>query len=244
MNTQTSSKAALALAALLAAVALPARAAAGELSADLRLEPPDFGSDGGGALAADTLAPELLAGEGEGRLLHGGRGGYHVGGGPREGLLVGIDLGAALPIFVGNNEAAASFAAGGLVGWQFPNGVAVLFRYQDLGLRPDVVANTQWQLATFGMRYTFPYIIPQPFLEALVGLSLVNSNAPLAPGGGNLQISPGGAVGVGLALPLARHVAVEVAARDWLSPIGGDLFQILGLEAGVTVDFGAPPRPH
>ncbi len=197
------------------------------------------------AAVSEGLVPALVLDEDEGRLLHGlGSGGYHIRGGPREGVLVSIDAGAAFPIFTGSAEASPGFAAGGLVGYEFPNGVALEFRYQDLGLAPTLVDRTQWQLATVGMRYTFPYIVPMPFVEALVGASFVNSAVPFNSGGATVSVSPGGAAGLGLGLPLSRHVAVDLAARDWISPVGPSAFQVLVVDLGLTVSFGAPPRPH
>lgn len=197
------------------------------------------------AASADLLdLPQLVLGSAEGRLIGGGGpGGYLVHGGPPSGFLFGVDAGAAIPIVGSGVESRISLALGARLGYQLPNGLSLAFCYQDLGLSPDLVDGALLQFATLNVRYTFPYIFPMPFIEAMVGLSFATSDTALGPGQGTTAVGAGGAIGAGASFPLTHHVAIDVGVRDWLAPVSSQLFQVLSIEAGVSFAFGGPARP-
>ncbi len=195
------------------------------------------------ALASGPGDASGLLDEAEGRLLHPGSGGYHVAGGPPSGYLFGLDVGAALPLATGGVESQANLSLGARLGYQFANGLSVAFRYEDLGLAPDLVDSAQFQFAALEVRYSFPYVFPMPFIEAAAGLSIATANAPLRLGGGSVSVGPGGSVGLGVSFPLTHHFAIDVTGRDWLAPLSGQLFQIFTIEAGLAFAFGGPARP-
>ncbi len=198
-----------------------------------------------GARADESLGPSLAGGAlsdllqtAEGRLLHGGSGGYHVSGGPLSGYLVGVDVGAALPLATGGVEAQPSVSLAARFGYQFENGLSLALRYEDLGLSPNLIDGAQLQFIAVNARYSFPFIFPMPFVEADIGLSIATSDGPLGPGQGSTSAGPGGALGVGVSFPVTHHFAIDVSARDWLAPVAGEVFQIFSVEAGVWFAFG------
>lgn len=227
---------------------------------DLRRASPSWGALGSAAVLAAVLClvttpalaevsplaqastwtfPDLVSSATEGRLLSGhSAGGFSLPGGPREGFLIGVDLGAAIPIPTGGLESQTSVALGARVGYQLRSGLSLAFQYEDLGLAPTLVDGTQWQIAALGARYEFPFLIPMPYVEVAVGLSFVNANAPLAPGQGNVSVEPAGGLGVGMAIPFGHHFAIDVGARDWLTPVNGTLLQVISLQAGIELIFG------
>jgi hypothetical protein len=188
------------------------------------------------AAAIPEAAP--LLDETEGRLLHPGRGGYHVPGGPPDGYLFGVDVGAAVPLATGGEESAVGLSLSGRFGYQFHDGLSLALRYEDLGLSPNLINGTQLQFVAADVRYSFPFILPMPFVEAAVGLGVGTSSAALAPGQGTTAVGPAGALGVGVSFPLTHHFAVDVGVRDWLTSIAGNLYQVFSLEAGVGFAFG------
>jgi hypothetical protein len=114
------------------------------------------------------------------------------------------------------------------VGWQFPSGITLHLRYDDLGLRPDPSASPL-QVATVGLRYSVPFFIPLPFAEVDAGSAFV---------GGDPKF--GASVGLGVSVPLGSHVLLDAAGRDWLIPISGELRQTLTACLGLTVTFASP----
>lgn len=184
-------------------------------------------------------APELLASMSRGRLVSGsGSAGFGVAGGPTEGLLIGVDLGAALPIAADGTQ--ANLALGVRVGYQLHSGLSLALQYQDLGVTPTLEDGTQWQVLGLGARYEFPFLFPMPYIEVAFGLSFVDVTPPAGAvtAQGTLSVGPGGGVGLGVALPLGHHVAIDVGARDWAAPVEGTLQQVISIQAGVEITFG------
>ncbi len=184
-------------------------------------------------------APDLLASLAKGRLISGsGPAGFRLAGGPSEGLLLGVDIGAALPISTNGGSSQANVALGARVGYQLHSGLSLALQYQDLGVSPTLIDGTQWQILALGARYEFPFLFPMPYVEVAFGLSFVDAAAPTVAGQGMLTVGPGAGVGLGVALPLGHHVAIDVGARDWLAPVNGALLQVVSVQAGVEVTFG------
>ena len=208
------------------------------LSEPLVLSLPDEASLG--------LLPERLPGDlldlGSSRLIGWHHGGHHGAGGANEGPTFGIDAGGAFPLPSSGQEAAASVALGARAGYQWADGIAVQLRYDDLGLNRTLLANSQLQFLTVGMRYTFPYFLPMPFIEAMAGSAFVNSSVPVEPGGEVAAAFFGGAVGVGLSVPLSRHLNLDLAARDYMSEAGAAFLDVLTAQVGIGFTVGGPPR--
>ncbi|MHB8418446.1 MAG: hypothetical protein ACYDCL_10250 [Myxococcales bacterium] len=198
----------------------------------------------GAALAQESSAAigddgAFLLDEAEGRLLHHpGMAGYHVPGGAPAGYLVGLDVGAAIPVPSGSMESQPSLSLSGRVGYQFHSGLALAARYEDLGLSPNLIDGKQLQFVAADIRYNFPFLLPMPFVEAAFGLAIATSNAALAPGQGNVSAGPGGALGVGVSFPLTHNFAIDVGVRDWLASVDGSFYQVFSIEAGVAFAFG------
>lgn len=117
---------------------------------------------------------------------------------------------------------------GARAGWQFPNGLAVHLRYDNLGVRLESSASPL-QLATAGLRYSVPFFIPLPFAEVDAGSAFLGGDARF-----------GASAGLGVSVPLGSHVLVDAVGRDWLIPISGELRQTLTASLGLTVTFASP----
>lgn len=184
---------------------------------------------------------DLLEGEAIGRLIHGvGHAGHRGTLAEEEGAIFGVDIGGAFPI-AGATEARDSVAFGGRVGYQFRDGIALQARFDSLGVTQTLINNSQLMFATIGMRYTFPFLFPLPFVEAMIGPSFVNSSPSVGQVGASEQVDFGAGVGLGASFLLSRHVSIDVSAHDWLSPVGGSLLQVLTVQAGVSLSVGGPP---
>lgn len=224
------------------ALALLACAGFASGTAQAEQTPADLGLAAGHA--ADLLLPDVdqLQDETLGRLIHGsGLAGHASRRGPEDGAVFGVDVGAALPLPSGGEESRPSVALGVRAGYQLADGLAFQARYDDLGFAPSLIANSQLMFATLGMRYTFPFIIPLPFVEAMVGPAFVNSNVPLGQGSGLEIVSLGVGFGLGASFLLSRHLSIDVGARDWLTPVAGNLLQVITLQAGLGLSVGGPP---
>jgi hypothetical protein len=126
---------------------------------------------------------------------------------------------------VSDDPSQGAWAFGARVGWAFDNGLALHLRYDDLGVKP-AHSSAPLQLATAGLRYSVPFLVPIPFAEVDVGPAFV---------AGDVQAGAG--AGIGLSLPLGPLVVVDVAGRDWLVPVAGTLRQTLTAGLGLTVTF-------
>jgi hypothetical protein len=87
-------------------------------------------------------------------------------------VFVAVEAGWATTLAAGSDRAHGSFAFGARGGWQFSSGLALHLRYDDLGVRPGD-SRSPLQLATAGLRYSVPFIVPLPFAEVNAGPSFV-----------------------------------------------------------------------
>jgi hypothetical protein len=139
-----------------------------------------------------------------------------------------VEGGGSLLLAAGRDTSHSSFAFGARAGWQFAQGLALHVRYDDLGVRP-ASASSPLQLATAGLRYSAPFLVPLPFAEVDAGAAFVARAVDL-----------GGAFGIGLSLPIGSHVLIDVVGRDWLVPIAGTLRQTLTASLGLSITFASP----
>lgn len=162
------------------------------------------------------------------RLLGGGsRGGYSAGsagGGP----LLGLEGAWATTLPAADDPAYGSWAFGARAGWAFANGLALHVRYDDLGVEP-ASSSSPLQLATVGLRYSLPFVVPLPFAEVDAGSAFV---------GGDARFGAGAALGA--SVPIGPHVLVDLVGHDWLVPIAGELRQTLTGGIALTVTFASP----
>jgi hypothetical protein len=49
-----------------------------------------------------------------------------------------------------------------------------------------------------------------------------------------------GAIGVGGSVPIGRHLRLDASVRDWITPIDGQVHQVLTFELGAAVSFASP----
>jgi hypothetical protein len=103
-------------------------------------------------------------------------------------------------------------------------------RYDYLGTRPGYFTGPL-QNASLGLRYSFPFLVPLPFVEVDVGPAF---------GGGDVR--PTASAGIGFSIPLGTHVLIDVAARDWFLVVAGEIRQALAGTLGLTITFASPPR--
>ncbi len=195
--------------------------------------------------AAEAWLPRWLDPELEGRLVGGSGGGaFSVGRGPGGGLLFGVDLGGALQLPLNRPSALGGFTLGAEIGYQTREGLAFAFRYDDLDVALGDSDHSRFQFATFAFRYTFPNLVPMPWIEAAAGLSFVSAPGPLGSAGGPAVLGAGGSLGGGIGIPLGHFVAIDVGLRDWIAPEDRALANVLTLEVGITVTTGGVARPH
>jgi hypothetical protein len=191
-----------------------------------------------------TSIPDLLNHATDGRVIGGSGGGvFQAGTGPRGGLLFELDLGGGMQLPFGA-PLLAGLSLGAEIGYETIYGLAFGLRYDDQYLNPGGGENANFQFVTFAVRYTFPYPIPMPFVEAAAGLSIASLGGPLGSEGGGTDFGPGGALGVGIAIPLSHHAAIDVGFRDWIAPANGSVFQVLSLQVGINFTTGGAAGPH
>jgi hypothetical protein len=182
----------------------------------------------GGLPAPTVLAPAAPLAALRGAVGVAARGG----GGPRGGMVLGVDGGWA-GLVGATGPLPEGFAFGIRCGYQLPNGLEVMLRYDDLGVDspPPHRSSSSPLLETgaFGFRYAVPFLVPLPFVEAAFGPAFYDGS-----------VEPSGSVGGGLSVPLGRHVLVDLSVRDRLVPIHDELRQIITLELGVAVSFASP----
>jgi hypothetical protein len=148
--------------------------------------------------------------------------------GPLGGPLLAVEGGWAAMLPTGGAPGYGSPTLAAMVGWQFPNGLAMHLRYDDLGVRPDS-STSPLQTATAGLRYSMPFFIPLPFAEVDAGSAFVRGDAAF-----------GASAGLGISVPLGSHVLVDAIGRDWLIPVSGELRQTLTASLGLTITFASP----
>ncbi len=185
------------------------------------------------AFAEPSVGSPLIMGmRGIDPVLVGAFGGGH-GHGARapHGWFVGADTGWAWFIGMPDVVARASsvprdnaWCFGGRAGYQLASGLAVQARFDELGVgAPD--GSGSLAALSAGVRYSVP-IVPMPFAEAMVGPTFHGSDAAASAG-----------VGIGLSLLVARHLAFDAAARDWIVDLGG-VHHIPTITLGITAGFG------
>ncbi len=163
-----------------------------------------------------------------GRPMGGWSGGGYAARGPLGGPLLAVEGGWAAMLPAAGDPGYSSPTLAARVGWQFPSGIALHLRYDDLGVRPDPSASPL-QVATVGLRYSVPFFIPLPFAEVDAGSAFLGGDATF-----------GASAGLGVSVPLGSHVLVDAVGRDWLIPISGELRQTLTASLGLTVTFASP----
>jgi hypothetical protein len=149
---------------------------------------------------------------------------------PAGGPLLGVEGGGAVTLASSGDPALGGPAFGARAGWAFSDGLAVHLRYDYLGTRPGYFTGPL-QNASAGLRYSFPFLVPLPFVEVNVGPAF---------GGGDARLTTG--AGIGASFPLGAHLLVDAAARDWFVLVAGAIRQTLTGTLGLTVTFASPPR--
>lgn len=151
----------------------------------------------------------------------------HAGGGPGSGWIVGVDAGLSTRFALGGDPSAGGLGFGARLGYAFRGGFQVDARYDDLGVHlRDLDPNGVLQATTLGARYELPLFI-LPFAEVRIGPAFDATSAWFA-----------AAVALGVAVPIARPLSIDLTARDWLVPAGDSLHSILTVQLGLTVRFG------
>lgn len=152
----------------------------------------------------------------------------------RSGFFLGAETGLALStgtdvLAPGAREQASSgswWTFGARAGHEWENGIAVQLRFDDLGTRAGDGANAI-SIASAGVRYSLPFIV-MPFVDAMVGPAFENGQSSFAAG-----------VGVGASLLITRHLAFDVAFRDWMTDLGGGgIRHIPAVTVGIQISFG------
>jgi hypothetical protein len=110
-------------------------------------------------------------------------------------------------------------------GYQLRSGLAMQLRFDDLGVAVAPGAGSL-AIASGGLRYAVPFAI-MPFADVLVGAMF-----------GGVDTAPAAALGVGVSVPVARHAALDLTARDWIADLGGSVRHIPSVMAGVNIGFG------
>jgi hypothetical protein len=180
-------------------------------------------TDGVQVLSSPPVFSRLIGGSG------GSFGGAHAGGG-RGGPLLGVEGAWATTLPAQGDPSQGGWAFGARAGWAFANGLAAHVRYDDLGVEPAHLSSPL-QLATAGLRYSVPLIIPLPFAEVDAGPAFVGS-----------EVRFGAGAGLGASIPLGTYVLLDLMGRDWLVPVAGTLRQTLTVGMGLVVTFASPAR--
>jgi hypothetical protein len=175
-----------------------------------------------GAVAFLLLARDGHADERAGLVGGAGSAGRFAAG-PEAGLLLEVEGAWAATLPSPADPGQQGWGFGARAGWALQSGLSVHARYDDLGTEPSGV-RPPLQLATAGLRYSVPFLVPMPFAEVDVGPAFV--------GGG---VNPGGGAELGVSLPVARSLLVDLAAHDWLVPVAGVLRQTLSVGVGLAV---------
>lgn len=152
----------------------------------------------------------------------------------RSGFFLGAETGLALSTGTDVNAGVARVAStpgswwtfGARTGYEWENGVALQLRIDDLGTRAGDGSGTL-SVASVGVRYSLPFIV-MPFVDALVGPAFESGDTSLA-----------AAVGVGGSVLITRHLAFDLAFRDWMTDLGGSgIRHVPTVTLGVQIGFG------
>jgi hypothetical protein len=142
-------------------------------------------------------------------------GGFGGGGGAYARMRSGFVLGAESGKSIGGND--IGWTVGVRTGYEWATGVTVQARLDDL--RTATVASA-------GLRYSLPFIV-MPFVDALAG--------PAFDGGTtSLEV----ALGIGASAIVTRHLAIDVAARDWMTDTMGGIHHVRTITVGVQINVG------
>ena len=146
------------------------------------------------------------------------------------GVLFGLDAGGAWLLPNRIDSARGALAFGVRAGYQFPIGIAIQARYDDLGVEPLSAPGSRSvvQVGSLGVRYTVPALIPLPFVEAMAGPAFFGGETAVAAG-----------FGLGVSLPVSRHFSVDLSGRDWLTRLDGVLRQVVTVQLGFDITFGS-----
>ncbi|HVY44449.1 MAG TPA: hypothetical protein VHB21_01170 [Minicystis sp.] len=166
--------------------------------------------------ASLSLPPLVLRSAGFAAAARPGSGGYG-------GVLLGADGGVSWLLPAGPDKSQQAGSFGVRFGYDFGNGLSFDGRYDDLGV---VEAKGPLQAVTLGGRYALPLLV-MPFVDVRAGAQFdaVAAQVVAAPG-------------AGVAVPVSRHLALDLTARDWLAVPGERLRSIITLRLGATVTFG------
>ena len=147
------------------------------------------------------------------------------------GFFLGVDGGVALLVATAHDAQPVGGAFAVRFGYDFPNGLSLFGRYDYLGLEltTPTLDRGALQLASVGARYTLPLFVPQLFTEAFVGMAFLPAQEDLGVG-----------FGVGLDVPISRHVFIDLAARMYLVPDGTEVRTALTGEVGFGFSFASP----
>jgi hypothetical protein len=69
-------------------------------------------------------------------------------------------------------------------------------------------------------------LVVMPFAEALLGPAFNGSHA-----------TPTAGIGLGVTLPVLRHLAFDVSVRDWIADLDGGVRNVPTFQVGITVGF-------
>jgi hypothetical protein len=141
---------------------------------------------------------------------------------------LGVDGAWATSLGDGGEPTRDGWGFGVRAGYAFANGLEVHARYDDLGVAPNG-SSPPLELASVGMRYSFPFLLPMPFVEVDAGPAFLS---------GDVRFGAGGAVG--LTIPAVNHVLIDLTGRDWVVPLDGVARQTLTIGLGVALTFGGP----
>ncbi|MBS2033189.1 MAG: hypothetical protein JST54_35275 [Deltaproteobacteria bacterium] len=125
------------------------------------------------------------------------------------------------------------------LGSRFASGVTSTLTYENLGLHPHEGA-TPWQLVAAEVRYTFFHRTPEPFAEAVVGFSILNSDEILAPGAGPREWDLTYGLGGGMDMRLFDSVAIELVGHAMSTSALGQRLFVFTAGLGVEVDIIPP----
>lgn len=187
----------------------------------------------GRASAEPSLGPSWLGGLGRiDPVLIGAFGSGHGRGAraPR-GWFLGADTGWAwfigMPAVVARSSETPrsdAWCFGARAGYQWRSGLSVQARFDKLGVEAPDGSGTLETISA-GVRYSLP-IVPMPFVEAMVGPTLHGSAAAASAG-----------IGAGVSLLVARHMAFDAAAHDWVVDLAG-VHHVPTITFGITAGFG------
>lgn len=151
------------------------------------------------------------------------------GGGPvahaPAGLFLGADAGAAMMIGLPQDPTRIAPAFDVRAGYAWRWGLTFQSRFDDFGVESPARVGPLMMLG-LGARYSFPLVV-MPYVE-------VDGGPIFDP----QRVSGGIVVGTGLAIPLHRHVLVDVGIHDAIVETGG-VRHIFGFGVGIALGFGS-----